>query len=138
MKKPPFDEAYIDQVVETQGALFESLQDSEPFLDGCDFITRYLKSETRRQLDEGHAYYLTLDVRKLKERFLAEVGGTLKPGAPMTGFLPAWLGRFYAYAQWKSGIFSADLVKRLPVEEMAVCYRGAHDLDLKLAVERFL
>ena len=134
----PFDESYLDQVVETQGELFESLQDSGCRLDGVDFITRYLGSRTRRQLDDGHAYFLTLDAAHLRDKFLEEAAGTLSPGEPFAGFLPAWLGRFYAYAQWKRGLYSAELVKRLPVADMAVCYAGAHDLDLDLAVERFL
>ena len=132
----PFSEAYLSEVVATQGKFFESLQDDYPTSDAADLMEAYLRSSTRRQLDEGHAYYLTLDAVRLRDLFLEESGYVPRPGRPLCGFLPNWLGRFYAYSQWHWNVSSALLVERLPVADLAALYPGAHDLDLALAVQK--
>lgn len=132
----PYGEVYLSEVVEFQGKFFEDLQDVVPAIDSRDLIVAYMKSYTRRQLDEGHAWYLTLDSRRLKEVFLQESGYQMKPGEPLCGFMPNWLGRFYADAQWRYNVPSAKIVELLPPADLQVVYRGAHDLDLRLAVEK--
>ena len=134
----PYDRSYLSQVVETQGRFFERLQDADEPFDSADMITAYMLGTTRAQLDAGHAYYLTLDDERLKQVFLEESGYQLKPGVPLRGFMPNWIGRFYAMAQWQSAIPSAELVKRFPVTDMVALYPGAHDLDLDLAVAKTL
>ena len=135
MKGHPYDELYLSQVVETQGKFFEKLQDIEPGIDSGKMIEAYLRSDLRRQLDEGHAFFLTLDDEQLKRRFLGS-GYVPEPGEPLRGFMPNWIGRFYAYAQWHLNVPSACLVERLSVENLTSRYPGAHDLDLRLAVEK--
>ena len=149
----PYSEAYLQEVMETQGKFFERLQDEPEPIDSEDMITAYLKSDTRRQLDEGHAYYLTLNADDLKRVFLEESGYQPKSGEPLRGFLPNWIGRFYAYyqwserkssresfekvpLQWKWGIPSSEIIQKLPVRTMRIAYPGIHDLDMPLAVER--
>ena len=51
----PYDGSYVQEIAETQGALFESLQDVEPTADGCAFIRAYMKSDTRAFIDRGDA-----------------------------------------------------------------------------------
>ena len=132
----PYDKVYHNEVVENQGKFFEDLQDITPQIDSADLIVAYMKGYTRQQLDEGHAWYLTLDAAHMKEVFLQESGYEMKPGEPLGGFMPNWIGRFYAYAQWHLNVPSACLVERLSVENLTSRYPGAHDLDLRLAVEK--
>ena len=132
----PYSEAYLSEVVEMQGKFFERLQDEPTPIDSADMITAYLNSDTRRQLDEGHAYYLTLSADDLKRVFLEESHYEPKPGKPLRGFLPNWIGQFYAYAQWKLGVSSRELVRRIPVKALGVAYPGLHDLPLPLAVDK--
>ena len=132
----PYSEAYLQEVMETQGKFFERLQDEPEPIDSEDMITAYLNSDTRRQLDEGHAYYLTLNADDLKRVFLEESGYRPKSGEPLRGFMPNWIGQFYAYAQWKWGIPSSEIIQKLPVRTMRIAYPGIHDLDMPLAVER--
>ena len=132
----PYSEAYLREVVETQGKFFERLQDEPIPIDSADMITAYMNSDTRRQLDEGHAYYLTLGADDLKRVFLEESRYEPKPGEPLRGFMPNWIGRFYADAQWRYGIPSAKLVDLLEPSALRIVYPGAHDLDLRLAVEK--
>lgn len=134
--KHPYGEVYLYEVVKFQGKFFEDLQDIVPTVDSADMIVAYMKSYTRRQLDEGHAWYLTLDAKRLKEVFLQESGYQMKPGEPLGGFMPNWIGRFYADAQWRYNVPSAKVVELLPPSVMRIVYGGAHDLDLRLAVEK--
>ena len=75
----PYDELYLTQVVETQGKFFEKLQDVEPRIDSEKLIEAYMRSDLRRQLDEGHAFFLTLNDEQLKRRFL-DSGYEPEPG----------------------------------------------------------
>lgn len=52
------------------------------------------------------------------------------------GFMPNWIGQFYAYAQWKWGVPSSEIIRKIPVRTMRIAYPGIHDLDMPLAVER--
>lgn len=54
----------------------------------------------------------------------------------MGGFIPNWIGQFYAYFQWYYNIPSATLIELLPAKDMLIRYPGLHDLDLKLAVTK--
>ena len=132
----PYPEVYHNEVVKNQGKFFEDLQDITPQIDSADLIIAYMKGYTRQQLDEGHAWYLTLDAAHLKEVFLQESGYEMKPGEPFGGFMPNWIGRFYADAQWRYGVPSSKLVELLPPSALRIVYPGAHDLDLRLAVEK--
>ena len=60
----------------------------------------------------------------------------LKEGKAMGGFMPAWIGEFYAYYQWFYGLSSAELVKKIPVSFLKKAYAGLHDLELDLAVKK--
>ena len=134
----PYIKSYLDHVVENQGRFFERLQDMPESIDSIDMIEAYMHSSTRAQLDQGHAYYLTLDDEQLKRVFLEESGYRPKLGESLKGFMPNWIGRFYAYAQWFSNLSSVQLINRFPIEDLKVVYPGAHDLDLSVAVEKLL
>lgn len=51
-----YSESYLEQVVETQGYLFDFVAYKYPIYDTKDFINKYMQSETRRYIDESHAY----------------------------------------------------------------------------------
>ena len=89
--KHPYDEVYLNDVIEEQGRFFEGLQDEPSPIDSADLLTAYMHSSTRRQLDEGQAWYLTLDAERIKSVFLQESGYVPKAGEPLRGFLPKWM-----------------------------------------------
>ena len=60
----------------------------------------------------------------------------LKPGKALDGFLPDWVGEFYAYYQWYYNKPSDEIVKKIPIEFLKKAYYGLHDLDLDLAVQK--
>ena len=132
----PYSSSYLQEIAETQGALFERMQDEAPAVDGLDFIRTYMKSETRAFIDKGDAYLATIGPRGLMQYYRTEESHELKPGNPLRGFAPNWMGQFYAQYHWHTGTPSADIVDQIPPEWLVAAYPGLHDLDMRLAVEK--
>ncbi len=136
MNEHPYDGVYLQEIAETQGALFERLQDEEPQIDGLAFIRSYMKSATRSFLDKGDVYLATLGPRELMNYYQTEEPHETKQGMPLRGFAPNWIGQFYAQYQWHTGAQSRDIVDRIPPDWLASAYHGLHDLDMQLAVQK--
>ena len=127
---------YLDDVVENQGKLFDFVASTYPDKDTRHFICSYMRSETRRFIDEGSAYVSTMNAPELWEYFTTTEDYNLKPGEALEGFVPDWVGEFYAYYQWRFDISSATVLERVPLDFLETAYWGLHDLDLGLAVEK--
>lgn len=75
-----------------------------------------------------------------KNKYLCD--GKLLLGIPpiipsaLEGFLPNWIGEFYAYYQWYNNIPSAEVINKVPLDYLKKAYPGLHDLDLELAVKK--
>lgn len=131
-----YDEAYLSDVVENQGKLFDFIAHNFPDKDTAGFINSYMKSNTRKSMDEAQAYVLTMDFDNLWRYYSETEGAALLPGRALDGFLPDWIGEFYAYYQWYYDVPSAQAVEAVPVEFLINAYPGLHDLDLDLAVKK--
>lgn len=129
-----FSEAYLEEVIENQGKIFEYAEEHCPGIDVADFIEAYMKSRTRALIDEGQAYVSTMDAESLFNYFLENDKYQPKQGKVAKGFAPNWIGQFYALFQWLYKMSSKEVVKLLPVEFMFEGYPGLHDLDLQVAV----
>lgn len=127
---------YLNDVVETQGKLFDFVAQTFPDKDTEEFITAYMKSKTRKSIDEAQAYVNTMDTMDLWAYFLETDQYTLKNGNGLSGFMPDWIGEFYAYYQWYYNIPSSELVVKIPVDFLKKAYYGLHDLQLDLAVKK--
>ena len=132
----PYRESYVDEIAETQGVLFDRLQDESPNADGTDLIRRYMKSDTRSFIDNGDVYLATLGPSMLLDYYRHEDRVAPKPGKPVRGFAPNWMGQFYARYQWETGLPSCDIVDVITPEWLRTAYHGLHDLDMRLAVEK--
>ena len=131
-----YSKAYLDEVVENQGKLFDLYAQDYPNNDTEDFIQAYMKSKTRKYIDESQAYVNTMDARELLDYFFTTEKYEKKQGKAMRGFMPDWIGEFYAYYQWYYNISSAELVDKVPLNFLEKAYHGLHDLDLELAVKK--
>ncbi len=132
----PYDEAYLEDVVETQGKLFGYVAEHYNEKDTEDFINFYMQSKTRKSIDEGQAYVATMNVTELWSYFMEVDSYKLKEGKALEGFMPFWIGEFYAYYQWYYNIPSCKLIKKIPLAFLEKVYWGFHDLDLTLAAEK--
>lgn len=131
-----YPEVYLDEVVENQGKLFDYFAHSFPDSDTVDFINAYMSSKTRKHIDDGQAYVNTMDAGQLWDYFSKNEPYSLKPGKAMDGFMPDWIGEFYAYYQWFYNIPSSEVIKKIPVTFLMKAYYGLHDLELDLAVKK--
>ena len=95
-----------------------------------------MQSKVRKSIDESQAYVNTMDAKELWEYFIDTESYMLKSGKAMEGFMPDWIGEFYAYYQWFYNISSAELVQKIPVSFLKKAYYGLHDLELELAVQK--
>ena len=64
-----YAEAYLSEVVESQGKLFDFYAQKFPEKDTEDFIQIYMKSKTRKSIDEAKAYVATMDAQELWRYF---------------------------------------------------------------------
>ena len=64
-----YSEAYLNDVVENQGKLFDYVAQSFPDKDTEDFINTYMRSKTRISIDKAKAYVNTMDAKELWNYF---------------------------------------------------------------------
>lgn len=131
-----FSKSYLKWVVEVQGELFDAFARQHPDCDTDDFIIAYMNGKTRADIDAGQAYVATMNADELARRYFAETGYEPKPGESMKGFMPDWIGRFYAYYQWMQRKSSRETIAAVPLDFLKLAYHGLHDLDLNLAVAK--
>ena len=131
-----YAEAYLNDVVETQGKLFDFVAHNYPEMDTEDFINTYMSGKTRKDIDAAQAYVNTMDAKALWAYFVETEKYELKPGNALGGFLPDWIGEFYAYYQWYYNIASRDVIRKVPLSFLKKAYHGLHDLELDLAVQK--
>ena len=131
-----YSDAYLGEVVENQGKLFDYVAETFPDKDTGDFINAYMASKTRKYIDEAQAYVNTMDAEELWKYFTENEDYHMKPGNALSGFMPDWIGEFYAYHQWYYDLPSAEVVQKIPVDFLQKAYAGLHDLDLDLAVQK--
>lgn len=131
-----YSEDYLNDVVENQGKLFDFVAQNFPDRDTEDFIQTYMQSKTRKSIDEAKAYVSTMSVHELWDYFIKTEDYVLKPGKALAGFLPDWIGEFYAYYQWYYSIPSCEVLKKVPLDFLKKSYYGLHDLELDLAVQK--
>lgn len=131
-----YSKAYLEDVVENQGRLFDLYAQEYPDKDTEDFIETYMRSKTRKYIDESQAYVNTMNARELLDYFFNTDKYIKKSGKAMGGFMPDWIGEFYAYYQWYYDISSEEVLKKVPLKFLEKAYYGLHDLELELAVKK--
>lgn len=131
-----YSDVYLGDVMENQGKLFDFVAHSFPDKDTEDFIKTYMESKTRKSIDEAKVYVNTMNARELWTYFSNTEHYFLKPGRALEGFIPDWLGEFYAYYQWYYNIPSAEVIKKIPLDFLKKAYYGLHDLEMDLAVKK--
>lgn len=131
-----YHKAYLDEIVETQGKLFDRIQEFHTGIDTIKFINTYMRSQTRAFIDAGQPYVCTMDCEELWKYFCKTDLFIPEEGKVISGFVVDWIGEFYAYFQWYYNIASAKLIELIPVDFLLIGYAGLHDLELDLAVKK--
>lgn len=131
-----YDSSYLSEIVETQGKLFEEVQEYVPGIDVEKFIYVYMNSRTRQYIDHAQAYVCTLSSKELWDYFCKTDNFLPSKGQCIPGFSVNWIGQFYAYFQWFYNITSKKVIELVPLAFIRVAYNGLHDLELDLAVRK--
>lgn len=131
-----YSDDYLNDVVENQGKLFDFVAQNFSDKDTEDFIKTYMQSKTRKSIDEAKAYVNTMSAKELRDYFTKTENYVLKSGKAIDGFMPDWIGEFYAYYQWYYNIPSAEVLKKVPLDFLKKAYYGLHDLELDLVVQK--
>ena len=121
-----YSEVYLNDVVENQGKLFDYIAQTFPDKDTEDFIKTYMKSKTRQSIDKSMAYVNTMDATQLWHYFSDTEKYSLKNGKSLEGFMPDWIGEFYAYYQWYYNLPSEEVIKKVPLDFLKKAYFGLH------------
>lgn len=127
---------YLNDVIENQGKLFDIVAQEYPNNDTEDFIRAYMNSRTRKSIDDSQAYVNTMNAHELFSYFLETEGYRFIDGQALEGFLPDWIGEFYAYYQWYYDIPSSEVLQLVPIDFLKKAYHGLHDLEIELAVKK--
>ena len=131
-----YSKDYLNDVVENQGKLFDFVAQNFSDKNTEDFIKTYMQSKTRKSIDEAKAYVNTMSAKELWDYFTETENYVLKSGKAIDGFMPDWIGEFYAYYQWYYNISSSEVLKKVPLDFLKKAYYGLHDLELDLAVRK--
>ena len=131
-----YSKYYLNDVVENQGKLFDFVAQNFSDKNTEDFIKTYMQSKTRKSIDEAKAYVNTMSAKELWDYFTETENYVLKSGKAIDGFIPDWIGEFYAYYQWYYNIPSSEVLKKVPLDFLKKAYYGLHDLELDLAVQK--
>lgn len=131
-----YSKDYLNDVVENQGKLFDFVAQNFSDKNTEDFIKTYMQSKTRKSIDEAKAYVNTMSAKELWDYFTETENYVLKSGKSIDGFMPDWIGEFYAYYQWYYNIPSSEVLKKVPLDFLKKAYYGLHDLELDLAVRK--
>ena len=76
-------------------------------------------------------------IRQIAENSQAyQILHTAYKGKALGVFIPDWIGRFYAYYQWKYDLTSAELLKIVPLDFLKRAFYGLQDLEIELAAAR--
>ena len=89
-----YADVYLNDVVEVQGKLFDFFAQKFPDKDTEDFIETYMRSKTRKSIDDSQAYVMTMDVQTLWEYFLKNDKYNAKPERDCRDFRRTGWGNF--------------------------------------------
>ena len=117
-----YPEVYLHDIVESQGKLFDFVSQNYPEKDTSDFINTYMTSKTRESIDQGKAYVSTMNAAELWDYFQQTEHYHLKNGKALKGFIPDWIGEFYAYYQWFYNVSSKEIIKKVPLDFLTKAY----------------
>ena len=63
-----------------------------------------------------------MEAKELWKYFTETEHYQLKDGRALEGFMPDWIGEFYAYYQWFYAIPSAEVIAKVPLDFLKKAY----------------
>lgn len=136
MSKTAYDECYIDDMIQKSRYLFKLIGRNTK--EAFQVIDIYLRSEYRRQMDEGNPLYLN----KTPKQILGSLGIEMKTEFDISEeydeSILEWMSDIYTYLQWKYNLPSAFVADRIRPEELYKKYYPLHETSLENATDKLL
>lgn len=120
-------------ICETQGNLFRYVANKGVDMEW--FALYYLSSDfCRRAMDTVYSRFFTADELEHLDFIVPEIGPLKNnPHGYFDGNVAFWIGFTYRQLQIQTGVFSKDLVTRIPFVKLCNAYAGLHTVDEEMA-----
>ena len=129
-----YDECYLDSMIKKHRYLFKLI--ARNCGDVFGVIIKYMTCESRKRMDEGNPMYLN----KTPKQILGEMGIKIQSTSGMSErydeFILEWMADIYTYMQWKYGLSSSDIVKKIEPEVLYKTYYPLHETSVDNAVSK--
>ncbi|HIS48590.1 MAG TPA: hypothetical protein IAB46_13765 [Candidatus Scybalocola faecigallinarum] len=134
MTIPAYDESYLDSMMQKTRYLFRIIARNSQ--QAFDVITDYMISDYREYMDMGNPLYLN----KTPKQILSSIGFDADFNAEISDlydeFIFDWMADIYTLLQWQYGLWSKDIVKRIPPGILYKKYNPLHEASLENGIRK--
>lgn len=134
MTTPAYDESYLDSMMQKTRYLFRIIARNSQ--QAFDVITDYMISDYREYMDMGNPLYLN----KTPKQILSSIGFDADFNAEISDlydeFIFDWMADIYTLLQWQYGLWSKDIVKRIPPGILYKKYNPLHEASLENGIRK--
>lgn len=134
MTIPAYDESYLDSMMQKTRYLFRIIARNSQ--QAFDVITDYMTSDYREYMDMGNPLYLN----KTPKQILSSIGFDADFNAEISDlydeFIFDWMADIYTLLQWQYGLWSKDIVKRIPPGILYKKYNPLHEASLENGIRK--
>ena len=136
MNKPAYEECYLEGMLQKSRYLFRLI--GRNCADAFQVISAYMQGEYRRNMDLGNPLYLNKTPKQILGSLGIVINSEMKSSKDYDEFILDWMADIYVYLQWKYGLCSAKIVKRIAPEELYQKYDPLHETSLQNGVEKLM
>ncbi|MCM1055358.1 MAG: hypothetical protein NC394_07540 [Bacteroides sp.] len=137
---PSYDEAYLTDVMNVHGLLFEKLAEEKSEYDIFSMIDTYMRcSEIRAKMDKGNWSALNKGYKQLLNSIdfsHCSSAKTAEPSDPPDPILLGWMADIYVLLQWRYNMPSAEISKKLSAHELCRTYYPLHETSHSNACDK--
>ena len=134
MTIPAYDESYLDSMMQKTRYLFRIIARNSQ--QAFDVITDYMISDYREYMDMGNPLYLN----KTPKQILSSIGFDADFNAEISDlydeFIFDWMADIYTLLQWQYGLWSKDIVNRIPSGILYKKYNPLHEASLENGIRK--
>lgn len=136
MNRPAYDEAYLEDMLQKTRYLFKLI--ARNCTNIFSVVTDYMECDYRKHMDEANPLYLN----KTPKQILGSMNISIQKDAEISReydeFILEWMADIYTYMQWKYGMTSESIVKKIKPEALYKKYSPLHEMSVKNGVDRLL
>lgn len=136
MNRPAYEKCYLEGMLQKSRYLFCLIARNCPQV--FEVISAYMQGEYRRNMDLGNPLYLN----KTPKQILGSLDISINPNAGISQeydeFILDWMADIYVYLQWKYGLWSSEIVKKVKPEELYKKYYPLHEASLENGAQKLI